>query len=104
MRTKHLFVLIHIKNKDEADTFTHVSPPGVFLRIVTRWCFFCTSFLLFVFRAYLSYCLVCSLQHCGHLLGKDWPLGSLVFDVFLCFCHFPIWCPGLGVILDCVDF
>ena len=27
--------------------------------------------LLFVFRVCLSYCLVCSLQPCGHLLGKD---------------------------------
>ena len=24
-------------------------------------------------------------------------------DVFLCFCHFPIWCPGLGVVFDCID-
>ena len=23
-----------------------------------------------------------------------YPLGSLVCDVFLCFCHFPMWCPG----------
>ena len=23
--------------------------------------------------------------------------GALVCDVFLCFCHFPIWCPGSGV-------
>ena len=56
-------------------------------------CFFCGSFL---FR-------VCSLQPCGHLLGKDWPLGSLVCDIFLCFCHFPMWCPGPGVVLDCID-
>ena len=50
----------------------------------------------------LSYFLVCSLQTCGHLLGKGWPLGSLVCDVFLCFCHFPMWCPGQGVVLDCI--
>ena len=25
-------------------------------------------------------------------LGK----GSLVCEVFLCYCHFPIWCPGSG--------
>ena len=39
-------------------------------------------------------CLACylvySLQPCGHLLGKGWPLGFLVCDVFLCFCHFPV--------------
>ena len=33
--------------------------------------------------------LVCSLQPCGHLLGKGWPLGYLVCDVFLCFVTFP---------------
>ena len=33
---------------------------------------------------------LCSLQpHC-HLLGKGWPLCSLVCCVFLCFCHSPI--------------
>ena len=34
-----------------------------------------------------------------------WPLGSLVGDVFLCFCHFPVWCPGSGVVLsnNCID-
>ena len=48
----------------------------------------------------LLYCLVCSLQPCGHLLGKNWSLGFLVADVFLCVCHFPIWCPGSGVVLD----
>ena len=26
-------------------------------------------------------------------------IGSLVCDVLLCFCHFPMWCPGLGVVL-----
>ena len=35
--------------------------------------------------------------------GKGWPLGSLVFDVFLCFYRFPMWCPGLGVVLDGID-
>ena len=34
-------------------------------------------------------CHVCFLQPCGHLLGKGWPLGSLVYDVLLCFVTFP---------------
>ena len=25
-----------------------------------------------------------------------------VCDVSLCFCHFPIWCPRSGVVLDCI--
>ena len=35
--------------------------------------------------------------------GKDWPLGSLVCEVLLCFCQFPMWCPGSGVVLNCID-
>ena len=35
--------------------------------------------------------------------GKDWPLGLLVYDVLLCFCQFPMLCPGSGVVLDCID-
>ena len=34
-------------------------------------------------------CRVCSLQPCGHLLGKGWPLGCRVCCVFLCFVTFP---------------
>ena len=45
-------------------------------------------------------CLVCSLQPCDHLLGKGWPLSSLVWNVFWCFCHFPIWCPRSGHVLS----
>ena len=51
--------------------------------------------ILFVmYVSCLSCCLVCSLQPCGHLLGKGWPLGVLVCDVFLCFVTFP--CGALG--------
>ena len=28
-------------------------------------------------------------------------LGSLVYNVFFCFCHFLIWCPGSGMV--CYD-
>ena len=51
----------------------------------------------------LSCFLVFLLQPCGHLLGKGWPLGLLVCEVLLCFCYFPKWCPGSGVVLDCID-
>ena len=30
-------------------------------------------------------------------------LLALVCDVKLCFCRFPIWYPGPGVVLDCID-
>ena len=35
--------------------------------------------------------------------GKGWPIGSLVCEVLLCFCQFPMWYPGSGVLLDCID-
>ena len=54
-----------------------------------HFCYLCFMFCL----------LVCSFQPCGHLLGKGWPLGSLVCDVLLCFYHFAMWWPGLGVVL-----
>ena len=56
-----------------------------------------------IYVSCLSYFRVCSLQHCGHLLGKGWPLGSLVCYIFFCFCHFPMWCPRSGAVLDCID-
>ena len=44
---------------------------------------------------------VCSLLPCGHLLGKDWPLGSCWWCL-LYFCYFPMWYTGSGVVLDCI--
>ena len=38
---------------------------------------------------------VCSLQPCGHLLGKSWPLRSSISCVFVTFLF--------GVVLDCID-
>ena len=29
--------------------------------------------------------------------------ANAICDVFLCFCHFPMWCPGSGVVFDCID-
>ena len=55
-----------------------------------HFCYLCFVFVM------LS-CLF--VQPCGHLLGKDHPLGSLVCDIFLCFSTFP--CGVL--ILDCID-
>ena len=46
---------------------------------------------------------ICSLLPCDHLMGKGWPLGSCLWWV-LWFCYFPIWYPGIGVVLDCIDF
>ena len=43
----------------------------------------------------------CSLQPCGHIRRQGWHLRS--HHVFLCFCHFPIWCRESGVVFDCID-
>ena len=53
--------------------------------------------IFFVVFVCLSYCIVCYLLPFVHLLGKDFPL---VTDVYLCFCHFLIWYPRLGVVLE----
>ena len=45
--------------------------------------------LLVIYVTCLACCFVCSLQYCGHLLEKGWPLGSLVCDVLLYFVTFP---------------
>ena len=52
-------------------------------------------FLLFIFCVFIA-----ALQSPA---GKDWPLGSLVCEVLLCFFQIPMWCPGSGVVLDCID-
>ena len=53
------------------------------------------------------FCVLCFLDNvfCDHLLEMGWPLGSFVCCVILtiCFCHFPLWCPGSDVVLDCFD-
>ena len=41
---------------------------------------------------------------CDHLLGNGWPFDCLLCCVSLCFCHFPMWCSGSGVVLDCIDY
>ena len=66
MQTKHLYVLIHIRNKGEA----------IFLltkAVLLLW------ILFVIYVSCLSCCHVCSLQPCGHLLGNGSALGSPVF-------------------------
>ena len=59
----NMFVLLELRVRLEP--LTCLSPPvSIFLLTVSRRCFFCGSF------SCLSCFLVCSLQPCGHLLGK----------------------------------
>ena len=61
--------------------------------------------IIYVISVFFCYALmhVCLLMPCGHLLGKDWPLGSRLWCliVTLSLSH---WYPGSGVVLDCMDF
>ena len=43
---------------------------------IPRRYLFSESFFVICVSCFLTYCLVCSLQPCGHLLGNDLPLGS----------------------------
>ena len=57
--------------------------------------FFCLVFAVLLCKS------VC--VPCGHLLGDvGWPLGSSLWclTVSLSLSH---WCPGSGVVLDCID-
>ena len=81
----------------------HADSSEIFLLTVPRRYFVCGSlnFVLFmscVCHAFASVycCLVYTCLERADLLG-------LVCDVILCFYHFPMWYPGSGVVLDCID-
>ena len=59
--------------------------------------------IIYVIYVLCSSCFrVCALLPCGHLLGKGWPLGSCLWCLIV-FLSFPIWYPGSGVLLYCID-
>ena len=66
---------------------------------VPRRCFCCGSSLIFVFHACLCYINAVMLSS---LLLAALRSHACVL-CFLVFCHFPIWCSGSGVVLDCID-
>ena len=67
------------------------------------WCLVVVVwFLLTMPRVCLQSVIVVFPDHITYYFG--WPLGSLVCYnyVLLCFCHFSMWCPGSGEVLDCL--
>ena len=69
MRTKHLLVLINIRNKGEGGTIKLFKALQYFFTERSKavrllW------ILYVIYVSFLSSCLVCSLQPCGYLLGK----------------------------------
>ena len=94
MQTKHLCVLNYIRTKGEAST---VPPVQVFLLTVPRQCFFCRSFLLFMFRI----CHVFLSVHCS-LVVTCWD-RSFVLDVLLYFLSLSNVVSWVRVlVLDCI--
>ena len=74
MQTKHPCVLSHIGTKGEIST---IQPSRIFFTdrskvVLLLWIIFV------IYASCLSCFLVFSLQPWDHLLGKGWPLGSLV--------------------------
>ena len=52
-------------------------------------------------------CVICvcrafASDHCCLVVACLEGAGLLALGFWLCFCRFPMWCPGLGVVLDCV--
>ena len=47
----------------------------------------------------------CVFMFCCLCIAALWSpdLLALVCDIYLYFCHFPVWHPGSGVVLDCID-
>ena len=58
---------------------------------------FCYSCFVFVMLSCLFIAALWSPDGKGLASWLSWG------DVYLWFCHFPMWCPGLGVALDCID-
>ena len=58
--------------------------------------------MFFLSCACYTFVHACLYVPCGHLLGKGYHLGSLLWclTVTLSLSH---WCPGSDVILDCID-
>ena len=83
MQTKLLCILIHSRNKGEVDTYrqTCLNPLVNFLLTVPRQCFFCGSFLLFVFRDCLCHTVFLSVPY--SLLVACWKRAGLLALLYM---------------------
>ena len=90
---------------EEKDGVNWSLTTSIFLLAVSRQCFFLGSCFNFVAWFSLPCCVVCCLDYFGHLLGKSWPLNSLVCNVFVCFVTFSHGVLGFGtcVVLDWIN-
>ena len=49
---------------------------------------------------------MCKIKYQNYFLVTCWEMAdllALVCGVKLYFCYFPMWYPGSGVVLDCID-
>ena len=90
MRTKHLFVLIHIRIKGEVGIVKQVKASGISLLTVPRRCFlgdhFCYLFFMFVFDMLSSLLLAALWSPVGKGL-TSWLFYVLCFLVLLSLSH-----------------
>ena len=70
------------------------------LHIVTKDVISLSIPVLLLFRHYISHKITFGAPSSGGVLRSA--CGAFIYDVFLCFCHFPMWCRGSGVITDCI--
>ena len=89
MRTKHLCVLIHIKNKDGVATVKHFKPSSNYITDCSKGVLLFRILLLFVFRVCLCRAILsvpCSLVvTCGEIAE----LLALLYMMFCVFVGFP---------------
>ena len=81
------FVMLSLSSNNQADVIEALNKT-----MLLFWIFFVIYVSLFL----LSCLFITALWSPA---GKE----SLVGDVFLYFCHFPIWYLGSGVVFDCID-
>ena len=87
--------VVKVKDQTKIKTSSHSRS----FKEASMRCFFCGSFLLFVFIVMSVSCsLVVICWERADLLARLYLMFS-----FVVFCHFPIWCPGSGVVLNCID-
>ena len=99
------FVFLYKSMSVQALAFTKRFPiyqqTSIFYLTVRRRYIFCRSFVLLLSCVYHAFASV----HCC-LVVTCWEradLMALVCGLKLCFCWFPMWFPGSGVVLDCID-
>ena len=103
MQTKHPCVLIHIWPKGEVGALWNRFKPSskIFVLTVPKRYFFCGSLVLFM----SCVCHAFAPVHC--CLMVTWremaDLSALVCEVLVWFIYFPIWYPGTGLVLSCID-